>query len=519
MNNIKQENILNWVELKPKYKDIKDNFIKLLDSILSLNCNIIIGSKKFDNESINCDIDNIYKTKFCIDKLKKIKLEKVYDIVKKNKYISKHIPEIITLKYDSNPSKIDIPEKYTFIYNFNDKYKTPLIDIYCTIKFPKIKESVDVYVKTLLYLNCAYSKYSEELSLINNSPYNLTLSLDQNTLYIYIQSDDNQIRNILSILNKILKYTKGTNFNKVKQKYYKSIKSFKNELPTVKISNLISKNLETNYYTPYDTLKVMKNINYETCIKTFNDIRQEAITTIFISGNIEKNKAIEFGKELYLILDIKKEMDLDNTELNDLETPYTKFMVNHNSIEKNSIMGKLYEICRIKVGEDNWDKYIVFLKLLNSIIYTQFFNTIRTKEQLGYIVATQILYLGNHTHKNGFFKFMIQSPIKNGKYLLERTDKFIEDFYDYLNKLNEEEFNEFKLGEISILKDNFTNLSEYNIYIYSHILDKSLMYNYREKIIVSIEKMSLPEFIELYTKYIIENNKQYNFVIDSKLLV
>ena len=45
------------------------------------------------------------------------------------------------------------------------------------------------------------------------------------------------------------------------------------------------------------------------------------------------------------------------------------------------------------------------------------------------------------------------------------------------------------------------------------------MYNYREKIIDSIEKMSLHEFIELYTKYIIENNKQYNFVIDSKLLV
>lgn len=113
---------------------------------------------------------------------------------------------------------------------------------------------------------------------------------------------------------------------------------------------------------------------------------------------------------------------------------------------------------------------------------------------------------------------MIQSPVKNGKYLLERTDKFIEEFYEYLNKLNEEEFNEFKLGEISILKDNFTNLSEYNIYIYSHILDKSLMYNYREKLIEAIEKISLHDFIDLYTKYIIENNKQYNFVIDSKLL-
>lgn len=522
MNKIKHENILNWTELKPKYKNIHNNFIKLLDSVLNLNINIIIGSKKIETSeksNSNCHIDKIYNTKYCIDELKKINIRKTYDIVKKNKYITNTIPKLIELNYESNPIHIKTKENYTFVYNYNYDYKTPLIDIYITINFSKIKESAETYVKTILYLNCAYSKYSEEISLINNSPYNLTLSLDQNILYIFIQSDVNIINDIIATLYNILNYTSGSNFNKVKQKYYKSIKSFKNELPTNKMNHFISKILETNYYTPYDTVKIINSIDYNSCIAAFNNIRKEADTAIFISGNIEKNKAIDICNIIYSKLDIKKETQNNTDGINNVEIPCTIFMHNHNSMENNSIMVKLYEICRIKIGDKDWELYIVFLKLLNTIMYTQFFNIIRTKEQLGYIISTQILYLGNSIYKNGFFKFLIQSPIKNGKYLLDRTNKFIEEFYIYLNNLNEEEFNEFKLGEMSILRDKFNNLSEYNIYLYTHILDKSFMFDYREKIIKAIEKFSLQTFIEFYDKYIIKNNKQYNLAIDSKLLL
>lgn len=517
MNKIKHENLLNWKELKPKYKDLHDNFIKLLDSILNLNLNLIIGSKKFDGK-VKCEFDKIYNIYYCIEKLSKIKIEKTFDIIKENKYISSEIPKLKKIKYDKNIEKIKTKSNYTFVYNFDVDYKTPLIDIFVTIKFPLISESVKTYVETLLYLNCAYSKYSEEISLINIAPYALSVSLDQNMLYIFIQGDENKINQIIDVLFNILNYDKGNNFIEVKQKYYKSVKSFKNELPVTKMNNLISKILEKDYYIPYDTIKIVNSIEYKYCIDTFNKIKQKGSTTIFISGNIQKENAISLSENIYSRLNIKEEINEKDDGINNIATPYNKFMINHNDNEQNSIMVKLYEICRIQIGDKDWEIYIIFLKLLNSIMYMKFFNKMRTQEKLGYIISTQINYLGNPNYKNAFFKLLIQSPVKNGKILLEYTEKFIDDFYVYLNELNQEEFNEFKLGEISILKDKYNNLSEYNIYLYTHILDKSFMFDYNDVLIKAFDKFSLEQFIELYDKLIIHNKKQYDFVIDSKKL-
>jgi secreted Zn-dependent insulinase-like peptidase len=517
MNKIKPENILNWRELKPKYKALHTNFIKLIDSILDLNLNVIIGSKKFDG-IVKCEFDKIYNIYYCIEKLSKIQIEKTYDIIKENKYISHIIPKLKKIKYAKNIEKIKTKNNYTFVYNFDHEYKTPLIDIFVTIKFPLISESVKTYVETLLYLNCAYSKYSEEISLINNAPYVLSLSLDQNMLYIYIQSDEDKINHILDVLFNILNYDKGKNFIEVKQKYYKSVESFKNELPMIKMNNLISKILEKDYYIPYDTIKIINSIEYNSCVKTFDKIKQKGITTIFISGNIQKENAIEISENIYSRLNIKEEIIEDNDGINNINTPFNKFMINHNDNEQNSIMVKLYEICRIQIRDKDWETYIIFLKLLNSMMYMKFFNKMRTQEKLGYIISTQINYLGNPNYKNGFFKLLIQSPVKNGKTLLEYTEKFIDDFYVYLNELNQEEFNEFKLGEISILKDKYNNLSEYNIYLYTHILDKSFMFDYNDVLIRAFDKFSLEQFIDLYDKLIIHNKKQYDFVIDSKKL-
>lgn len=518
IHNIKPENLLNWTELKPLYKDIHNKFIQLLDSILEFKLNLILGTKNFE-KSIKCELDKIYNVYYCIEKLESIKLTQEYKIIGKNPNITNKIPKLLDEHYETRIEKIEMPEKYTFVYNFDYKYNTPLIDIFVTIKFPKISENAKSYIETVLYLNCAYSKYSEELSLINNSPYNLSISLDQDIIYFYIKCDSDKINDIFKILYLILNYKEGHNFINVKNKFIKSLKGFKNELPTVKIKSIINKTLEKNFFTPYELLKVVDDIQYDSCVKTFDNIKSEAMSTIFISGNIKRDFAIECCKNIYSHLEIKKEFIDYDTGLNDIKTPYKNVLKNHNDSEKNSIVSKIYEIFKIRVGDPEWQTQIVFIKLLNTIMYTQFFNILRTKEQLGYILSTQISYQGNFIYKNGFFKLLIQSPIKNGDYLLKRVDKFLDEFYEYLQKLNENDFNDFKQGELSILKDNYTTLSEYNIYLYSHIIDQSFMYDYKEKLISEFDKYSLDTFIQMYENYILKNNNYYEFVIDSKHLV
>ena len=60
--------------------------------------------------------------------------------------------------------------------------------------------------------------------------------------------------------------------------------------------------------------------------------------------------------------------------------------------------------------------------MANVNIKNIYFNSLRTNDQLGYIVYTKINYYGNKNTKNGFLKFVIQSPFESAEKLYDKTN-------------------------------------------------------------------------------------------------
>ena len=518
--NLNPENLLNYETLRPKYEKLETYIQKTLQNIRIHNTSIIYSSRKL--KLINPEIDEIFKTKFIIDKMEPIKLKGTkYDIINKNRFISNSVNIIDGIDTYPNPNPIIINKKYTFGYNFNSTFKTPFVNTYVQIYFPELLNSADIYTQTLLYLDTIYSGASNIISDLEDAGFTISMSIDTNTLIIYIKSDNVNINDIFDIFSSI--YLNDNNkedfngFESTKQKLYKTYNSFENEQPIYKIGSLTSKLLFVNYYTPYD---IVANLNktFEECKNTFKKISRTGKTTIFMSGNIQFDYAEKMADLLYKYLQIDNEIkDEFPSNLKHIKYPFKKKALNKNKSEKNNIFSLFYEISKLKKGELDWNVYIGFAILLNAITQNQYFNSLRTKEQIGYIVRTRISYIGKYNNSICGIKFLVQSPTKKSKYIFKRTKKFItNELYTYIQKLSKDDFDEYKNGEIASLSEKFNNLDEMDIYLCSQIFDNAYIFDSKEQIIDAIRLFDLSKFIEFFNKIILESDKYCYISIDAQ---
>ncbi len=522
VQNINPENLLNYNVIRPEYKDIKHYIHDFLKNIKIYNSSIVYSSR-------NCKlhkskIDDIFKIKYYINKVDPINISnKLYTIINSNKFIT---GDFNIIKGDDNyplinPEKID--KNYSLIYNFNSSFNVPFVNMYIQIELPDIYNDPETYMKTILYLETIYSDNANIITELQNADYDITMTFESDLLYIFIKGDNNKINEIVDIFNNIFSDKSiGTGFENTKQKLYKIYNGFENEQPITKVSRLISKLLLTKYYTPYDLLKALEslqknNITFNDCKQTYNQIRNNALTTMLISGNINKSDAISVCDKLYTNLNIQKELDNPDSNLNVLTYPFIQKYKNKNKKEKNNIFNLFFEISRYIKGENDWNLNIAFANVLNNITDILYFDRLRTRDQLGYIVKTKVSHTGNSNYKILALRFLVQSPIKDSEFLYKRTQDFIKkELNNVIMSMTDEQFNDYKKGVMISLIKPFNNIVEMDLYLCTHIFDRSYQYDYRQKILESLNNMSINDFRQLFKSKILDNNNIYSISIDGK---
>ena len=373
----------------------------------------------------------------------------------------------------------------------------------------------------MLYIDSIYSDYSDIINEIEKAGYKFVIKLENDTFLIYINSDNNISDKIIYILEKIFnKNNKSSGFNYIKEKMFKKYNGYINEKPITKISSLINKIILKNYYTPYDLVDFIINADFQSCKEIFFNLFNKCTTSMLISGNINKIDAEKYADKIYNILDIKTELEPNfDTELKELKYPYIKKYFNKNKDELNNVFTLSFKLFSLKKTDEDCIKNIAFLNILNSITHMQYFSKLRTEEQYGYIVSTKISYIGNNNIKTGTIKFIVQSPTKSSEFLLDRTFTFINnELKDFITNLSEEQFNDYKNGEINNLSDIYHNLSEIDIFLCTQIFDFSYKYDYKIDLIKHIKNMSKQDFIEQYNKVILNNNNYFSISLDSNKL-
>eukprot|EP01084_Bolivina_argentea_P304873 526609_1 len=294
-----------------------------------------------------------------------------------------------------------------------------------------------------------------------------------------------------------------------KEKYHRSIVSMRKSQPYLHC-NLID-NLFLSPKTVYlhDLEAAEKDITYENVCAQYKKIFDKLYIESFIYGNISTRHSdigplyslidkylVQAMKETYSI----RELAADRSGCLILE-PNRRYLVSFqcpNEEDKNSAISTTY-LYKVDTVAD----YAV-LALFAHMIDAPCFDSLRTKQQLGYIVFSFADFY------KGFmsFRILIQSNCANPNKLNCRIEAFLNSFAQFLVEMEDATFELNKKSLINNLLEASKTVYEQNSKYWSEISKARYQFERRQNIANEVEKVSKSDVIKFYHDFIEGNAAQ-----------
>ena len=513
------------IEYKPEdifigkylYKEYNEELIKKYLDLLNMdNLNIYFMSKSLEKE---CNLtEPIYGTKYTKDKLQikkeevdAYKCEHIFDYPPVNKFIPKNL-DIFPIRENPPiyPEKI-MDEPNCKVWFLQDNiFKLPKGKIKANFKFienlchnSKIKNmAIAKLLKKIIKL-----ELNEFLYLASEANAKFKVKIYFNRLELFIEGYNDSLKDGLE---EILKRIKNMDINPQKHKellellikeYIKKKKNFFYNL-SYKVGVDYLKRLLT--YPNIDLRELIdflsnSTITIDDLISFKNNMLLETQSKWLIQGNFEKNTALEIVKMTNEILniDIKKKIMKSFFNFRTVQLSqninYIYRFLNPNKEEKDSTILSVIQCCR-SIGEESQ-----YFRLLCLFLSNKFYDILRTKEALGYIVSLTSSSLFEILHIVG----IIQSSVKSPEYCSSRIRNFFKEKEKDIKGINDEEFKSLVKSRLVNETKKDRDLKEQFDRNWTEISLERFKFNIKEENAELLQKCTKEGFIKFYEKYFI----------------
>ena len=246
---------------------------------------------------------------------------------------------------------------------------------------------------------------------------------------------------------------------------------------------------EFNYL---ELIKQIKEINYNSIKDYLSNIIKESSLTSLVYGNVESSNItniMTIFNKLYLnsISQLPKINELENFEL-----------IHPNLKEKANCVDYLYPVGTFVPRE------YILLSLAVNILRQTFFDNLRTKNQLGYLVS-----MGNTNIRN--FNFIVQ------KIQSDKPIELIEEKIEEYNKTIKKQILDVDFEKFVATLENQLNEPEYSLEekIDKYVPEISLreyLFNRNQLLLAQLKKITREDLLEFVEKIITSKNRK-RFII------
>ena len=143
-----------------------------------------------------------------------------------------------------------------------------------------------------------------------------------------------------------------------------------------------------------------------------------------------------------------------------------------------------------------------YVDMIEQLIYEPCYDTLRTKEQLGYIVSSGARLTGGIQG----LCITIQSRTHPCHYLESRVEIFLEDFGRKLEQMEENEFETNKKSLLESKRVNDRNIAEEADRLWDAMVNRGGEFNYKQADIEAICHLSKDDIIQYYNKFILPSS-------------
>lgn len=400
------------------------------------------------------------------------------------------------------------------IYFAQDKYfKTPQVSIFFEIRTPQIDPGsalksvlADLYIKSLKEQLNRYSYHA----LLAGLKYRVENTQTGISLHIFGYS-----QNAAKLLEKILDSLQVT---PTKEQFLVFQDSLKRDYQNFQISSPVSQTVEywrnvlyKKFVLPSQKVQAINQVSFE----KFQDYVKQLYEKNYIVGMLYGNLTSEEAKGL-TNLTIKKVSGSRYVQGAD-RRPQVIVLPNDQG-------PFFWEVCSKAQGNALFlaiqgpsfsFKERAAQQIFMQAIKEPFFSTLRTKQQTGYLVASE----ANETEYQLFNFLIVQSKTHTPRDLLSRFEQFIESFLQELpQELNEERFQIIKQSLITVLSKPANDIEEMGGLLEKIAFTYDGDFNWMINRIQGFNELSYSEFLERSNQFMSrENRKRFGVLLRGSL--
>ena len=157
----------------------------------------------------------------------------------------------------------------------------------------------------------------------------------------------------------------------------------------------------------------------------------------------------------------------------------------------------------VQVGQRS-PKLQAALMVIDNLIQPQFYNELRTSQQLGYIVNSGMTVL----KKTLGLIFIIQSGEYNTETLEQRMEAFLEKFYSSLKNLTDQELNKIKKSVLHSKLQKSTSVTGEAGRLFTIAFDRNAEFDKNSRGIKALEKLTPEDIQNVVSSYLLPSKQR-----------
>lgn len=417
------------------------------------------------------------------------------------------VEKLDNIKVLHQPTLLKTDSKYRFWYKKDDQFWVPKGYINLGFILPATSATPYTAVLTSLFAelvedeltDVAYQAKLAGLSFqVENGKEGLSV-----VVHGYNEKAPSLLKSVLKTFNDFK--PKEDRFNVTKEKIARIYKNFYYKNPYNLVTPIFSNLLNDRSWAIEDRQEALDHIEFDDFKNFIGFALKQSFVEGLIVGNFQKADVQEIIEIVETTVQFSPLSDAQKVKPRSYRlTPgktyrYDKLLPD----EKNTNSCIQYFI---HIGDVADVKLYAYTELLAQLIKEPAFDTLRTKEQLGYIVFSGVLeartVLG--------LRLIIQSE-RNAAYLESRIVAFLKSFHETFKNMKDDEFSKHKEALISKKLESLKNLGQEYGRFQRHISDGYYDFLQKDKIAAVLKPATKKQLLEFYENAVIKG--------DTKLIV
>ncbi len=392
--------------------------------------------------------------------------------------------------------------KYGKIWFQQDfRFETPKAYMKFRINTPQVYSSPRNAVLSQLYTDAISEGLNEFGYPVRLAGLEYDINVDKKGIILTFSGYSDRILELIKKVSGRLKdisIDKKT-FNNLKEVRERRYQNFHFQQPFQQAFYFRSLLLEETKFSIMDYGKVIKKISLNDMKKFAKNVYDRIYIEGLAYGNLHKETVIEAAKVLKLKLSGKF---LSVDELFQESVLQVKTGKSHTFTRKMQVDNSAL-VMETQIGQLSPELQGALL-IIDNLMQPQFYNELRTSQQLGYIVNSGITLLETTL---GLI-FMVQSGDYDTEILEKRIDAFLSKFFKSLRQLSEAEFSKIKKSVLHSKLLKRTSISSEADRLFSIAFERNAEFDLNSENIKAIEQLKMVDIIQAVDSYLLPSKQR-----------